>query len=221
MGLRAVSVLGAVALLAFGLLGGTAQVTAVGAAGGDAAFAQARLTEATTLAPWDTQLRNMRYEAMVQAALDQVFSNSPGAAALVDSVDKVLAGAARSEPYEYLYPYRRALLLIGSGQQLGKAYTTRGIEAGLEGLRIYPNSLELRTGVATAYLQNSEPQKAADLLAGLWDADAAYPNAGLTYAQALVQLKKYAEARNVLAVLKDRFPDNTAVADLAKQIPSN
>jgi len=217
--LSVISVLAAGALLAFALLSAAGQAAAVGAQGGDADTSFAGITRAASLAPWDSLIRRTKYEAMVQAALDHVFKNKPDAAKSVAAAESALEQAARSEPKEYLFPYRSAVLLIGAGQRLGDAYTAKGVEAGLRGLRLYPNSLELRTGVASGYLQLGEPRKAEDLLKETWDADPNYPQSGVVYARALIDQKKMNDARTVLSVLGARFPDEPSILDLQKQIP--
>lgn len=213
------STLAAGALLVFSLLGAAGQVTAASAVGADVDTTASRFTRAASLSPWDSQLRRMKHDAVVQAALDRVFTGKPDAEKAVTAAEAELRRAAQLEPAEYLYPYRTALLLIGSGQRLGDEYTARGVEAGLRGLRIYPNSLELRTGVASGYVQLNKAKEAEGLLKGVWDADPNYARSGITYAQALLGQKKVNDARTVLSVLGERFPDDPAVSELMKQIP--
>ena len=219
--MRAASLLGAVALLAFAVLSSVAQVIAVGARTEDADLARARAGRAASLARWDTEIRSLQYETMVQSALDRVFTDQPDAADVVAQTERALTAAAQREPHEYLFPYRSALLLIGSGRKLGADYTEPGIEAGLRGLEIYPNSLELRTGVASGYLALDEPSKAEALLESVWDADPAYLAAGLTYAEALAIQGKDAKARATVSVLRERFPEDQAVLALERSISTD
>jgi predicted Zn-dependent protease len=214
----AVSITIAVALAAFALLGAAAQLTAVGVRSGDADLGLTRATRAVSLAPWDTHLRELKNEMMVQAALDHVFTGKSDATDTVATAEKSLEQAAAREPYEYLHPYRSAILLIGAGQKLGAEYTRRGIDAGLRGLRIYPNSLELRTGVASGYLQLSQPEKAEALLKDFWEADPNYSAIGVTYIRALIAQRKLDTAQAVLTIMKIRFPQEQAIADLQSQV---
>jgi predicted Zn-dependent protease len=213
-----VSIAVGVALAAFALLGAAAQLTAVGVRSGDADTGYGRATRAVALAPWDTQLRELKNEMMVQAALDHVFTGKSDAAATLASAEKSLEQAAAREPYEYLHPYRSAILLIGAGQKLGVEYTKRGIDAGLRGLRIYPNSLELRTGVASGYLQLSQPEKAEALLKDFWEADPNYSAIGVAYVRALIAQGKLDEAQSALTIMEIRFPQEQAIADLQSQV---
>jgi hypothetical protein len=155
---------------------------------------------------------------MVQAALAHVFTDKADAAQTVRRAEKVLAQAAAANPHEYTVLYRAALLLIGSGQKLGDAYTKPGIAAGLQALKLYPNSLELITGVASGYLQLDEPQTAEELLRGLWDADPNYVQSGVMYVKALAAQGKIEAAREALGLLKNRFPEDDALIDLESQI---
>jgi len=218
--LRVSSVLAAVALVAFALLSGAGHLIASGARTDDPDLARARVTRAASYAPWDTRIRNLRYETMVQAALDAVFTDSPDAPQAVAQARRRLQEASRAEPHEYLRPYRLALLLIGAGQKLGAEYTRPGVEAGLRGLEIYPNSLELRTGVASGYLALGEPDKADALLADVWNADPTYLPAGLAYVESLTAAAKLDSARAAASALLERFPQDQAVLDLQSKIPS-
>ncbi len=216
-----ISVLSAVALLAFALLGFAAQVIAVGARSGDADLARARIARAAAVAPWDSQVRMRKNETMVQAALEHVFTGQSDGPATVAAAAGTLAQAERSEPHEYLHPYRIALLLIGSGQRLGRDYSRLGIRAGLRGLRIYPNSIELRTGVASGYMQLDQPAKAEALLRDVWSADPRYLHSGITYAESLAAQKKNKAARAALSLLQDRFPGDPVLVEVQQRISPN
>ena len=219
--LRATAIAIAVALLAFALVATPAQMLAAEAKrAGDADDAASVAARAASIAPWDTAIRLLKYETQVQAALSHVFTNQTDAAAVVKTAEDALARARRTEPHEYMYPYRSAVLLIGSGQQLGDTYTQPGIDAGLAGLKIYPYSLELRTGIATGYLQLAEPAKAKAILADVWDADPAYIQSGIVYVGALVALGENAEARSAVNVLRARFPGDSRVSNLAETVPA-
>ncbi|MBE0417476.1 MAG: tetratricopeptide repeat protein [Coriobacteriia bacterium] len=215
------SVLAAASMLVFAILTAVAQATATGASTDDAQLAADRAARSASLAPWDTEVRRLRHQTMLQATLEDVFTGEPDGPSRVKTAEDVLAGAASAEPYEYLHPYHSALLLIGSGQELAAEYTVRGIEAGLRGLDLYPNSLELRTGIASGYLQLGDPQQAERVLQDIWAADPAYPQSGLTYAEALLAHGRRDEALVVLSVLQERFPDNPTVADLASRAFTN
>gem|GEM_PF-4753883 len=216
--LPAASLLLSAALLAFGVVTAAAQLIAVGARTDDAQLDAGRAARASALAPWDTGLRNAKYETAVQAALEQVFTDQPDADAAVDRVADDLAHAADAEPHEYLHPYRSALVLIGSGPRLGDEFTRRGIDSGLRGLELYPNSVELRTGVASGYLALGETESAEAILRDYWNADAEYLQAGITYAQALIALDEVDEAREVLSELRTRFADDVSVRELEQEL---
>ncbi len=215
------SMLLSIALLAFALLTSVAQVTAVGARTADAQRAATQARRAASIAPWDTEIRNLEHETLVQAALESVFTDRADASHQVDAADDALASASRAAPHEYLIPYRSALLLIASGQQLDVLYTQRGIEAGLKGLAVYPNSLELRTGVASGYLQLGKPEEAELMLHDVWAADPLYLPSGLTYVEALQSQAKTDEARASLTLLRERFPEDPSLARLEEQLVSD
>jgi hypothetical protein len=207
-----------VLLAAFAVMSAAAHLVAVGGNVDDPILARDRVARAAALAPWDTGLRNLRYETSVQAALAAVFGDSGQGPALVDATADTLESESRRIPEEYLFPYQSSLLLIGSGQRLGVEYTRRGIEAGERGLKIYPNSLELGTGLANGYLQLDRPEEAKAQLEGIWDADPNYLPAGLAYTEALAALGERAEAAQTLETLKARFPDNPSVSELEDRI---
>lgn len=219
--LRTFSLAASAALLVFGLLGASAHLIAVGARTEDTVLNAERASRAATLAPWDAGLRNLRDESIIQAALEAAFTGRPDATTTVDRAIEDLAAAAAAEPHDYRHRYRVALLLIGSGQVLGADYTERGIEAGLEAMTLYPMSVELRTGVASGFLQLNEPGKAEVLLSDLWDADPNYLAGGLTYAEALLAQEEVEAARSVVETLNQRFPDSSAVAELQQRIQTD
>lgn len=206
------------ALAVFAVVTAVAQVTAVGAGVEDTILSAERATRAASIAPWDTKLRDLKNERLVQAALEAAFGSRTDAGTLVENAAATLDMARQAEPQEYLHPYRSAVLLIGVGQVLGGDYTARGIDAGLAALAIYPDSLELRTGLASGYLQLGDAARAEELLDGLWDADPDYASAGTTYAMALMAQGRTAEARSVLATLAERFPDDASVRELSASI---
>jgi len=211
---RIVSCVVAAGLLVFAALTVFIQITAATADSGDLDAALAQISRAAALAPWDSGIRDLRYQTTVQAALERAFGGAPDAAEAIDAAEQALARATAREPYEYLHHYRMALLLIAAGQKLGNQYTERGIEAGLRGLELYPSSVELRTGIASGYLQLNQPSKAEALVRDVWMLDPNYARAGITYVQALDALGKDAEAASVLSELKQRFPDDPAVDEL-------
>lgn len=208
----------AFALVAFSLLTATAQLTAARVELKDDRAAAAQADRAFSLSPWDSGIRNLRHQTMVQAALQKVFTDAPDAVASVTAAEQDLARAEQREPHEYLHPYRSALLLIGAGQKLGAPFTLRGIQAGKRGLSLYPNSIELRTGVASGLLSVGRFIEARTLLDGYWDRDPQYLSAGLTYGRALADVGSTREARRVASVLKRRFPDDASVNELLGQL---
>jgi len=212
------SVVAAGMLITYAFLTGAAHLIAGGARTNDVALAQRRAASAYSLARWDTTLRNLRYETMVQAALDSTFNDSSDAATQVGAAAEALALARRREPLDYLLHYKQAVLLIGAGQRLGASFTSRGIEAGSDGLALYPASVELRTGMASAHLALDEPDRASDLLRDYWDADPQYLPAGLTYANALIAQREHGLARQVLGVLEERFPDDASLTELHNRL---
>lgn len=202
------------ALIVFAGLTLAAQLTAVGVYSADEAEAAVRAARAANIAPWDTRLRDLQNQTMAQAALGRVFASDPDAEAIVSAAQADLIADQLAEPREFLHFYRSTVLLIGAGQHLGDRYVETGIEVGLGGLELYPNSLELRTGLAAGFMQLETPARAEAVLKDVWDADPAYLPAGTTYAEALVALGRSAEAEDVLALLRERFPDSEALPDL-------
>jgi hypothetical protein len=179
---------------------------------GDVQVASQRATRAVSLAPWDTGLRHLRDQMMVQAALELVFTDQPGAADTVTAVANELSLASTDNPDEYLHSYREALVLIGAGQRLGDQYTRRGIDAGLRALTVYPNSIEMRTGLGSGYLQVKEPTRAEELLRDVWDVDPRYLSSGRVYVEALIAQEKYDTARESLDTLQERFGGDPSLA---------
>ena len=202
----------------FGLLTLGAQVTAASARTDDVARAAARSASAARLAPWDTAIRDLKYESMVQQALEHVFTQKADGAEKVAEAQRALERAIAREPDDYALRYRLALLLLGAGQKLGEAYTNPGIEAGLAALKLYPNSVEMRTGLSSGYLAIGQPNKATELLAGIWDADPDYIQAGITYADALAEAGNRTAAAAVAAALGERFPEDESVQALQERV---
>lgn len=217
LALPSAALLLAAALLAFGGLSAAAQLVAAG--GGETAAAQAdRASRATALAPWDTGLRHLRNDTAANAALEAVFEGRADANARIARAEELLANEQQREPREYLHFYQDAVLLIGAGQHLTADYTGRGIEAGLEGLTLYPNSVELRTGLAAGFMQLDQPARAETMLSDWWDADPQYLAAGVTYVQALVAQDKLPAARDALDALLERFPGNETLTSLEAEV---
>lgn len=214
------SMLLALALAAFAAMSFAGHVAAAGSGVDDPALAASRAARGASLAPWDTMLRSNADDTMVQSALAAVFTIKPDAADEVAAAEQALTRERAEEPWEYRHHQDAAVLLIGVGQVLGDDYTNRGVEAGLAGLEIYPNSLELRTGLASAFLALDKPARAQALLEDLWDADPNYAAAGVMYCRSLMAQNEGARAREVYEVLAKRFKDEPSVAELAKQLAS-
>jgi hypothetical protein len=215
--LQILALLAALALLWYGLAMSASQVVAGGARSEDALANRTRASQAAALAPWDSGIRSLKYDTAVNAALSSVFGGETNAGATVEDVESQLVTASRREPFEYLHLYRQALLLVASGERLGDELTVRGIRAGLSGLDIYPNSLELRTGMATGYLQLGRAPEAEAILQDIWSADPNYPQSGIVYVQSLLEQDKTDQARAAVLVLFERFPDDAAVGVLNAQ----
>jgi hypothetical protein len=150
-----------------------------------------------------------------------VFEGGSQGAARVGETSAALEEASAAVPEEYFFPYQSSLLLIGSGQRLGAAFTEQGIEAGERGLRIYPNSLELRTGLANGYLQLNRPEAAQAQLEDVWDADSRYLPSGLAYVRSLLDQGDVDGAKRALLVLKERFPEEPSIAELENAIATD
>lgn len=208
----------AAALVAFAGATLAGDVIAVGARVEDEALAAERASQAASVAPWDTALRDLRNETAVNAALGALFTDSPDATQLITHAEDLLGAERTLEPAEYRHYYRTTVLLIGAGQLLRDEYVTRGIDMGLDGLTLYPNSLELRTGLATGFLQLDQPGRAETMLRDVWSADPNYMASGTAYVECLIAQGKTDDARNALGVLQQRFPDAEAVRELEAKV---
>lgn len=216
-GLVIVSLAIATALVAFSGATAAAGFVATGTATDDTRRAASRAEQAVAIAPWDTQLRVLRGETVANAALDAIFTGKPDALDLVSAADDVLGRMQAAEPQEYIHYYRRSILLIGAGPVLGADYTSRGTKVALDALSIYPNGLELRTGLATGLLQLDDADAAQAVLDDVWDASPTYPEAGRVYVRALLAQGLKPRAIAALDVLDTRFPGDEALATLRQQ----
>jgi len=205
-------------LIAFAVTSSIAHAVAIGARTEDTELARVRAERAVALAPWDSQLRNMRDDALVDSALQAVFTSQVDAPQIVEQTQDLLVTSINDEPRDFMHHYRLALLLLGSGQRLGAEYTKMGVVAGQRGLTLYPNSIELRTGVASGHLALDEPADALALVQDVWDKDPTYLPAGLAYVEAVASQGDLDAALRAGSTLEARFPDSPELEALIRRI---
>ena len=97
----------------------------------------------------------------------------------------------------------------------GPASAEKALEVARDARALYPAGLHAVSAEAYALVNLRRPAEAVELLADVWDSDPYFAEPGVRYAQALWAAGDKASARDVVARLRETFPDDAAVASFA------
>lgn len=181
---------------------------------GDAVINTQRAVDA---APWDYEARRQHAFAMSAAAINALQANGAEAQTLFDTADVATKQLIAWNPYEHDSYRLRATFLTDAGAVLGAATLQSAIQVADQGLAISPASLPLRMEKVDALSQLGKWSEIVSTLKGYWNADLTLSLPGTAYAEALMRTGDRAQAAQVLADVKARFPnDPTVAADITR-----
>jgi len=178
----------------------------------------AMLDRAARTAPWYGEAVMQANDAFGEKALAELQSGSPQGAADAATAEARYNQAIAANRFEYKRYAALASFLNNGAATLGGDTLQKAVSAADGALTVYPVSAEAAYLKGAAQIGLGDASGAVTTLAPLWDIDPTYPNAGIMYAEALVQAKDLAKARQVIATLQVAFPDDPDVAAAAQRV---